>query len=60
MRALFREEVLSLTGHEVTEANQVDDYGAGSGWKRRRQMDMAKRRKERGETSMAEVREVGR
>ncbi|CAI7758012.1 unnamed protein product, partial [Closterium sp. NIES-54] len=54
VRSYFLEDVLELTGHEVTLYNQVDDYGSEQQWKRRRQMALMEKRRNSLEPSFVQ------
>ncbi|CAI5478313.1 unnamed protein product [Closterium sp. Yama58-4] len=54
VRSYFLEDVLELTGHEVTLYNQVDDYGSEQQWKRRRQMALMEKRRKSLEPSFVQ------
>ncbi|CAI5532993.1 unnamed protein product, partial [Closterium sp. Naga37s-1] len=54
VRSYFLEDVLELTGHEVTFHNQVDDYGSEQQWKRRRQMALMEKRRNSLEPSFVQ------
>ncbi|GJP52070.1 hypothetical protein CLOM_g11175, partial [Closterium sp. NIES-68] len=54
VRSYFLEDVLELTGHEVTLHNQVDDYGSEQQWRRRRQMALMEKRRRSLEPSFVQ------
>ena len=44
VRSHFLEDILELTGHRLTEFNQIDDYGHGKSWKMHKQINNRKRK----------------
>eukprot|EP00250_Pteridium_aquilinum_P021505 c25147_g1_i1 orf=845-4309(-) len=44
VKAHFLEDVLELTGHRLTELNQIDDYGQSKSWKMQKQVHNRKRK----------------
>ncbi|MCO5549284.1 hypothetical protein L7F22_002752 [Adiantum nelumboides] len=44
VKAHFLEDILDLTGHRLTELNQIDDYGRSKSWKMQKQCHNRKRK----------------
>ncbi|MCO5590441.1 hypothetical protein L7F22_044411 [Adiantum nelumboides] len=44
VKAHFLEDILDLTGHRLTELNQIDDYGHSKSWKMQKQCHNRKRK----------------
>lgn len=44
VKAYFLEDILELTGHRLTELNQIDDYGQSKSWKMQKQLQNRKRK----------------
>ncbi|KAH7302390.1 hypothetical protein KP509_23G070100 [Ceratopteris richardii] len=44
VKAHFLEDILDLTGHRLTELNQIDDYGDSKSWKMQKQLNNRKRK----------------
>jgi ATP-dependent RNA helicase DHX36 len=47
------EDILELTGHRLTDFNQIDDYGHGKSWKMYKQIN--NRKKKTSVSSFVEV-----